>query len=61
MQVACHRRVLFHQERMGNRNSVKHIILLITPLTDQFSNSFKHAKPNTAENVVQAFAWNQPT
>ena len=62
LQAACHRHGLrFQHITHGNRNAVERVFREVKRRTNQFSNTFCHAKPSTAENWLQAFAfaWNQ--
>ncbi|OYR38099.1 IS6 family transposase, partial [Halorubrum sp. Hd13] len=62
LQAACHRHGLrFQHVTHGNRNAVERVFREVKRRTNQFSNTFSHVKPNTAENWLQAFAfaWNQ--
>jgi transposase-like protein len=61
LQAACHRLGLrFHHVTHGNRNAVERVFRELTRRTNQFSNTFSHVDPSTAENWLQAFAfvWN---
>ena len=62
LQAACHRHVLrFQHVTHGNRNAVERVFRELKRRTNQFSNTFSHVEPSTAENWLQAFAfaWNQ--
>jgi transposase-like protein len=62
LQAACHRLGLrFQHVTHGNRNTIERVFREIKRRTNQFSNTFSHVEPNTAENWLQAFAfaWNQ--
>jgi transposase-like protein len=62
LQAACHRHGLrFQHITYGNRNAVERILCEVKRRTTQFSNTFSHVEPNTAENWLRAFAfaWNQ--
>jgi len=62
LQAACHRHELrFQHITHGNRNAVERVFGKIKRRTSQFSNTFSHAEPSTAENWLQAFAfaWDQ--
>jgi transposase-like protein len=62
LQAACHRLGLrFQHVTHGNRNAVERVFRELKRRTNQFSNTFSHVEPRTAENWLQAFAfaWNQ--
>ena len=62
LHAACHRHGLrFQHVTHGNRNAVERVFREVERRTNQFSNTFSHVKPKTAENWLQAFAfaWNQ--
>jgi len=62
LQAACHRLGLrFQHVTHGNWNAVERVFRELKRRTHQFSNTFSHAEPSTAENWLQAFAfaWNQ--
>jgi len=62
LQAACHRLGLrFQHVTHGNRNAVERVFRELKRRTNQFSNTFSHVEPSTAENWLQAFAfaWNQ--
>ena len=62
LQAACHRHGLrFQHVTHGNRNAVERVFCEVKRRTNQFSNTFSHVEPSTAENWLQAFAfaWNQ--
>jgi transposase-like protein len=62
LQAACHRLGLrFQHVTHGNRNAVERVFREVKRRTNQFSNTFSHVEPSTAENWLQAFAfaWNQ--
>jgi len=62
LQAACHRHGLrFQHVTYGNRNSVERAFHEVKLRTSQFSNTVIYAKPSTAKNWLQAFAfaWNQ--
>ncbi|QKY19722.1 IS6 family transposase [Halolamina sp. CBA1230] len=62
LKAALHRHGLdYRYEKHGNRNSVERVFRELKRRTNQFSNCFSHAEPNTVENWFQAFAfaWNQ--
>jgi len=62
LQAACHRLGLrFQHVTHGNWNAVERVFCELKRRTHQFSNTFSHAEPSTAENWLQAFAfaWNQ--
>ncbi|MEZ3163925.1 IS6 family transposase [Halorubrum sp. RMP-47] len=64
LHAACHRHGLRCQHvAHGNRNAVERFFREVKRRTNQFSNTFSHAEPSTAENWLQAFAfaWNQLT
>jgi transposase-like protein len=51
----------FQHVTHGNRNAVERVFRELKRRTNQFSNTFSHVEPSTAENWLQAFAfaWNQ--
>jgi len=58
LQAACHRHGLrFHHVPHGNRNAVERVFREVKRRTNQFSNTFGHVEPKTAENWLQAFAF----
>jgi transposase-like protein len=62
LQAACHRHGFRFQHAIhGNRNAVERVLREVKRRTNQFSNTFSHVEPRTAENWLQAFAfaWNQ--
>jgi len=62
LQAACHRHGLpFQHVTHGNWNGVERVFREVKRRTNQFSNTFSHVEPKTAENWLQAFAfaWNQ--
>ncbi|MFD1633795.1 IS6 family transposase [Haloplanus ruber] len=62
LQAACHRfRLRFQHVTHGNRNAVERAFRELKRRTHQFSNTFSHVEPSTAENWLQAFAfaWNR--
>jgi transposase-like protein len=62
LQAACHRHGLrFQHVTHGNRNAVERVFREVKRRINQFSNTFSHVEPSTAENWVKAFAfaWNQ--
>jgi len=62
LQEACRRHGLdFRYERHGNRNSVERVFREVKRRTNSFSNCFRHADPETADDWLSsfAFAWNQ--
>ncbi|WP_423750602.1 IS6 family transposase [Salinirarus marinus] len=62
LQAACHRHGLrFQHITHGNRKAVERVFHEVKRQTHQFSNTFSHVEPSTAENWLQAFAfaWNQ--
>ena len=62
LQAACHRHGLrFQHVTHGNRNAIERVFREVKRRTNQFSNTFSHVEPSTAENWLQAFAfaWNQ--
>ncbi len=57
LQAALHRHGLrFQTETHGNRNSVERVFREVKRRTTQFSNTFSHADPDTAESWLQAYA-----
>jgi len=63
LQAALHRHGLrFRHETHGNRNAVERIFKELKRRTNQFSNHFRHANPDTVETWLQttAFFENQP-
>jgi transposase-like protein len=61
LQAACHRHGLrFYHVTHGNLNAVERVFRALKRRTHQFSNTFSHAEPNTAETRLQSFAvrWN---
>jgi len=62
LQAALDRHGLdFQSEKYGDRNSVERVFRELKHRTNQFSNCFSHAEPDTVEKWLQAFAfaWNQ--
>jgi transposase-like protein len=62
LQTACRWHGLrFQHVTHGNRNAVERVFRELKRRTNQFSNTFGHVEPSTAENWLQAFAfaWNQ--
>ena len=62
LQAALHRHGLdYRYEKHGNRNSAERVLRELKRRTNQFSNCFSHAKADTVENWLRAFAfaWNK--
>jgi len=62
LKNACQRHGLdFRYETYGSRNSVERVFREITRRTTSFSNCFKNAEADTADEWLRsfAFAWNQ--
>jgi transposase-like protein len=56
LQTACHRHGLrFRHVTYWNRNAVERVFREIKRRTNQYSNTFIHVEPSTAENWVQVF------
>ena len=57
LHAALHRHGLrFRYKRHGNRNAVERVFREVKRRTRQFSNTFSHVNPETAESWLQAFA-----
>jgi len=57
LHTALHRHGLrFRYERHGNRNAIKRVFREVKRRTRQFSNTFSHVNPATAESWLRAFA-----
>ena len=57
LQAAYHRLSLrFQHLSHGNRNAVERVFKELRRRTEAFANHFRHARPNTAETWLQAFA-----
>ena len=60
LHAALHRHGLrFQHVTHGNRNAVERVFKELKRRTDQFSNHFRHADPDTAESWLQAFAFSE--
>jgi len=60
LKEACRRHGLaFEYERHGDRNSVERIFREVKRRNDCFSDCFSYVDPETADDWLSSFAWNQ--